>query len=162
MKLEKIQTERVLDDLRRQGKELEQDRLAKKEAIDKLTKQSGDAKRQAEKTLLDLDEVMQKLKDGRKDIKAQEHKLHIKKAEVEEAQMALKETNKLCQMEHKNIELARGRLASCQKEIANWESRLSEVRESYTLEDSKYRNARSIGSMEIRALHSEIESYKLK
>ena len=156
LRLEKLQVERVLDDMNKQMKQLDQDRKHKEGAIDMLSKQCNDTKRHAQATLLDLDTVLEKLKDGRKSVLAQERQIALRKKEIEAANIEFEEINKLSQMEHKNIDAVRLRLKALHKEKADCETCLAEVRQKFSVEESRFRNAKSVGTTEIRGLHEEL------
>ena len=156
LKQEKLQMQLVLQDLDNQIKVKQEQRRDKEEAIKVLSKRVDDTKHLAESTLGDLQGVMKKLQVTKESVEHYDHLIVMKKQELEDANKEFEEVNNMSQLEHKNIDNVRLRLKELHEDKNVCEIELNKIRQKFSLEESRFRNAKSIGVSEIRGLQQEL------
>lgn len=112
--------------------------------------------REAEVTLSQLSDLVEQLREGQRTIQTQESKLTTLRKEIDDARVEFAELNNLSQLEHKNITSTRNRLAELHKDCSEWETRVAAMKDKFTNEDMRYRNAKSLGTDQIRLLQSDL------
>eukprot|EP01031_Cornospumella_fuschlensis_P031691 gene31691-38300_t len=158
IKAEVKQLEVVVAELEKKAARLEETISTKENVLKVLEKQGQDAKRLAEGTLDELDQMSRRLQSQRNELLQLNAQQQLTQREVEVNKLSLQEISSMYILEQNNLQKIREKVVDAKQEYASVEHQITAQKDALRKEEHRFKNMKFIAQEEIQTLHQEVKN----